>query len=65
MQFLLDCKFYKQKREYLYTRIASEHCELFTYMDKIDKFLYLVSCEGPHIVEVAKFYKDAMNMRLQ
>ena len=61
MQFLLDCK---QKREYLYRR-ASEHCELFTSMDKIDKFIYLVSCEGPLIVEVAKFCKDAMNTRLQ
>ena len=64
MHFLLDCEFYKEKRESLY-RIASQHCELFTFMDKIDKFIYLVSCEGPLIIEVAKFCKDAMNMRLQ
>ena len=62
--FLLDCEFYKEKRESLY-RIASQHCELFTSMDKIDKFIYLVSCEGPLIIEVAKFCKDEMNMKLQ
>ena len=66
MHFLLDCEFYKKRISITQIyRIASQHCELFTFMDKIDKFIYLVCCEGPLIIEVAKFCKDAMNMRLQ
>ena len=60
--FLTECNFFRNEREVLY-KSAAEHCILFTEMSDMNKLIYLLSCEGKLIQDVAKYCKSAMDVR--
>ena len=54
---------YHYKQRAILFESANENCTLFSSTNKVDKFKYLLSCEGKLMKEVARFCKNAFNSR--